>query len=146
MASVFDLLDRLGPAGIVIQAIAAAALGIGALLAFILARRGWRGRLYRRRDARIAEIRGQWESIVEGRVPDEEWRRDRLSAEVVESLLLDALDEATGVESERLSRVLRRSGLLDARIQKTQNDVLGAAGKLSPNDLSGLPVVHLSAG
>jgi hypothetical protein len=38
------------------------------------------------------------------------------------------------------------SGLLDARIQKTQNDVLGAAGKLSPNDLSSLPVVHLSTG
>ena len=36
------------------------------------------------------------------------------------------------------------SGLLDTRIQKTQNDVLGAAGKLSPNDLSSLPVVHLS--
>ena len=36
------------------------------------------------------------------------------------------------------------SGLLDARIQKTQNDVLGAAGKLSPVDLSKLPVVHLS--
>ena len=40
----------------------------------------------------------------------------------------------------------RCPGLLDARMQKTQNDVLGAAGKLSPNDLSGLPVVHLSSG
>jgi hypothetical protein len=36
------------------------------------------------------------------------------------------------------------SGLLDARMQKTQNDVLGAAGKLNPVDLSKLPVVHLS--
>ena len=36
------------------------------------------------------------------------------------------------------------SGLLDARIQKTQNDVLGAAGRLSPGDLSKLPLVHLS--
>jgi len=36
------------------------------------------------------------------------------------------------------------SGLLDARMQKLQNDVLGAAGRLSPADLSKLPVVHLS--
>jgi hypothetical protein len=38
------------------------------------------------------------------------------------------------------------SGLLDARMQKTQNDVLGAAGKLSPTDLAKLPVVHLAEG
>jgi hypothetical protein len=30
-------------------------------------------------------------------------------------------------------------------MQKAQNDVLGAAGKLSATDLSQLPVVHLSA-
>jgi hypothetical protein len=38
------------------------------------------------------------------------------------------------------------SGLLDARMQKTQNDVLGAAGRLSPAELAKLPVVHLSQG
>ena len=31
-------------------------------------------------------------------------------------------------------------------LTKTQNDVLGAAGKLSPTDLSKLPVVHLAEG
>lgn len=36
------------------------------------------------------------------------------------------------------------SGLLDARIQKTQNDVLGAAAKMTPTELAGLPLVHLS--
>lgn len=36
------------------------------------------------------------------------------------------------------------SGLLDARIQKAQNDVLGAAGKMSPAELAALPLVHLS--
>lgn len=38
------------------------------------------------------------------------------------------------------------SGLIDARMQKTQNDVLGAAGKMSPVELSRLPVVHLAEG
>ncbi len=36
------------------------------------------------------------------------------------------------------------SGLIDARMQKTQNDVLGAAGRLSPTELSQLPLVHLA--
>ncbi len=36
------------------------------------------------------------------------------------------------------------SGLIDARMQKTQNDVLGAAGKLTPVELSKLPLVHLA--
>ena len=38
------------------------------------------------------------------------------------------------------------SGLVDARMQKTQNDVLGAAGKMSPAELSRLPLVHLAEG
>lgn len=36
------------------------------------------------------------------------------------------------------------SGLLDARMQETQNRVLGAAGELTPVQLSKLPIVHLS--
>lgn len=36
------------------------------------------------------------------------------------------------------------SGLIDARMQETQNRVLGEAGKLTPLELSRLPVVHLS--
>jgi hypothetical protein len=37
------------------------------------------------------------------------------------------------------------SGLLDARIQKAQNDVLGATGRMSAAELAKLPLVHLSA-
>jgi HEAT repeat protein len=118
MASVFNFLDRLGPAGVVIQAIAITILAIAALLAFILARRAWRSRLYRRRDARVVEIRAQWGAIVDGRARPEEWRRDPISVEIVETILLDSLDEAEGADAERLSRALRRSGLLDARIHE----------------------------
>lgn len=35
------------------------------------------------------------------------------------------------------------SGLIDARMQETQNRVLGAAGKLAPRELSRLPILHL---
>jgi hypothetical protein len=37
------------------------------------------------------------------------------------------------------------SGLVDARMQETQNRVLGAAANLSPAELANLRVVHLSA-
>jgi hypothetical protein len=37
------------------------------------------------------------------------------------------------------------SGLVDARIQKAQNDVLGVASKMSPTELAALPLVHLDA-
>ena len=37
------------------------------------------------------------------------------------------------------------SGLVDARMQAAQNRVLGAAGQLTPMELSRLPLVHLSA-
>jgi HEAT repeat protein len=116
MASVFEFLAQLGPAGVVIQAIAVTAIAIAVLLAFILVRRAWRSRLYRRRDARAVEIRAQWDAIVDGRVAADQWRGDPLSAEIVETLLLDSLDEAGPTEADRLARALRRSGLLDARI------------------------------
>jgi hypothetical protein len=37
------------------------------------------------------------------------------------------------------------SGLVDARMQETQNRVLGAAANISPAELANLRVVHLSA-
>ncbi|MGD9530078.1 hypothetical protein [Pseudonocardia sp.] len=37
------------------------------------------------------------------------------------------------------------SGLVDARMQETQNRVLGAAGKLTPAELAKLRIVHLAA-
>jgi len=38
------------------------------------------------------------------------------------------------------------SGLIDARMQETQNRVLGSAAKMSPMELSKLPLVHLADG
>jgi hypothetical protein len=37
------------------------------------------------------------------------------------------------------------SALVDARIQKAQNDVLGVASKMSPTELAALPLMHLDA-
>ncbi|MBI3661524.1 MAG: HEAT repeat domain-containing protein [Acidobacteria bacterium] len=124
MPSVFDRLidfiERLGPAGIVVQAIVATAVAIGLLLAFILGRRTWKSRVFRRRDRRSLVIRRKWNEIVGGAVPPEEWRFDPVDREIVETILLDKLEMAQQEEATQLLRCLRESGLLDMRIYEAR--------------------------
>ena len=124
MPSVFnriiEFIEGLGPAGFVVQAIVASAIGIGFLLAFILARRAWKSRIFRRRDRRTLAIRQMWEGIVSGKVPYENWRFDAVDREIVESILLDKLEIASSEEATQLLRCLRESGLLDLRIYEAR--------------------------
>ncbi len=120
MPSVFnriiEFIEGLGPAGFVVQAIVATAMGIGLLLGFILGRRAWRHRLFQRRDRRAQEIRQHWEEIVSGEWPLPNWNVEEMDRSIVETLLLDQLEAAQGVEARRLLQCLRLSGLLDRRI------------------------------
>lgn len=124
MPSVFsrliDFIERLGPTGIVAQAIAVTAVGIGLLLAFILGRRAWKSRVFRRRDRRTLAIRQQWEGIVTGKIPYEQWRFNPVDREIVEAILLDKLEIAKPEEAEQLLYCLRDSGLLDVRIYEAR--------------------------
>jgi HEAT repeat protein len=102
---------------LVFEAILLSVAGIALLLAFILVRRGWRSRIFRRRDARVIEVRNAWNGILSGTVAPEEWRDNRLTCEIVEAMLLDRLEFAGGKEAEPLLTCVRASGLLDLRIQ-----------------------------
>jgi HEAT repeat protein len=110
----------LGPAGFVIRALVISLVGIILLLAFILIRRFFRERYFRRRDERTLELRRRWDEILVGTVPAEQWRFDPLSREIVESILLDSLEVASGDEMEVLRHCLRVSGLLDMRIYEAR--------------------------
>ncbi len=121
MRSIFSWVGRLGPAGYVLQAILASAIGIGLLLAFILIRRAYRRRYFRRRNARTLLASQQWEGILDGTVPPETWRLDRLNCEVVESILLDRLEVAPPEELQRLLKCLRTSGLIDIRAYEARH-------------------------
>lgn len=110
----------LGPAGFVFQAIVVSLVGIALLLAFILIRRFFRQRYFLRREQRTLELRGQWDGILLGTVPPEDWRFDPLSREIVENILLDSLEVASGDDSEILRHCLRVSGLLDMRIYEAR--------------------------
>jgi HEAT repeat protein len=116
MASVSDLLGWLAPASVVLEAIVLTTGGIAVLLAFILLRRALRSRAFRRRDAMVIEIRGQWESIVNTTEYQGQWHRNPLKRAIVESLILDTLETASDEDAARLVRCLRVSGLVDARI------------------------------
>jgi HEAT repeat protein len=116
MASVFEKLWRLGPAAFVLKAIIAAVIADAALLAFILVRRSYRKRYFRRRDGRVFELRRRWDDLVSGKIPYETWRRNNFDRRIVETIALDSFEAAGPEESARLLKFLRASGLIEKRI------------------------------
>jgi HEAT repeat protein len=104
------------PGGLVLEAILGSLLGIALLVGFIVLRRWYRGRYFRRRNERVFALRGMWDDVLTGRVPPAAWRFKRLDCEVVESILLDTIEVASAEELPKLLACLRNSGLLDMRI------------------------------
>ena len=116
MASIFEKLWRLGPAAFVLKAIFAAAAANALLLAFILLRRMYRRRYFARRDARVFELRQQWEALISGKIRYESWRNKPFDRRIVETIALDAFESAGPKDSARLLSFLRDSGLIEKRI------------------------------
>jgi HEAT repeat protein len=116
MASIFEKLWRLGPAAFVLKAIVCAIAADGLLLAFILLRRAYRKLYFRKRDARVFELRQQWEALISGKIPYERWRRKPFDRRIIETMALDAFEAAGPEESARLLKFLRDSGLIEKRI------------------------------
>src|SRR5262245_23703208 len=120
MPSVSRLLDLMGPAGLIVQALLASLTAVLGLLAFILLRRGGRRLYFWRRDRRVLEVRSQWHAIVDGTIPPRSWLFSRISRDVVECILLDRVEVASPKEVETLLKCLRFSGLLDVRIHEAR--------------------------
>src|SRR5438445_7520738 len=116
MESIFEKLWRLGPAALVLKAIVAALVANGLLLGFILLRRTYRKWYFAKRDARVFELRKDWDRLISGEIPYETWRQKSFDRRIVESIALDALEAAGAEESARLLKFLRESGLIEKRI------------------------------
>lgn len=112
MAFAFEKFHKFGPAAFVLKAIIAAVIADVLLLSFILLRRGYRRWYFAKRDARVIEIRRQWDALVRGDVPFEQWRQNPRDCQIVESMALDAFELANSVESAKLLKFLRASGLI----------------------------------
>ena len=116
MGSIFELIRRLGPAGIVLKAILVALIGDALLLVVIMVRRTYRRRFFARRDARVFHFRRVWNELTTGQIPLEQWRTNPFDRRVVEALVLESLESASSEEAVRLLKLLRTSGLLQKRI------------------------------
>ncbi|OLB38012.1 MAG: hypothetical protein AUH11_07535 [Acidobacteria bacterium 13_2_20CM_57_17] len=116
MESIFERLWKLGPSAFVLKAIVAAIVADALLLAFILLRRTYRKRYFARRDARVFELRQQWDALVSGKIPYESWRKKPFDRRIVETMALDAFEASGAGESARLLKFLRQSGLIEKRI------------------------------
>jgi len=120
MGFVFSAIEKLGPAGLVVKAILGSLVGISLLIGFIVLRRWYRARYFRRRSERTFALRTQWDDIVSGKIPLRNWRLDALDSEIVESILLDGIETATPEQLPGLVDCLRRSGLVDLRISEAR--------------------------
>ena len=116
MASGFEILHRLEPSAFVFKAIIGAIAVDFVLLAFILLRRGYRKRYFRKRDARVFELRQRWDALISGEIPFETWRTKPFDRRIIEDMALDAFEAAPADQSARLLRFLRTSGLIEKRI------------------------------
>ena len=116
MESIFEKIWRLGPAALVFKAIIAAVVGDGLLLAFILSRRMYRKRFFARRDARVFQLRQQWDDLISGKIPYSAWRANAFDRRIVETIALDGLEAAGPEESAKTLSFLRVSGLIEKRI------------------------------
>src|ERR1700719_3986582 len=116
MASGFEILHRLEPSALVYKAIIGAIAADVLLLAFILLRRNYRMHHFRKRDARVFELRQQWDALISGEIPYQTWRTKSFDCRIIEDMALAAFEAAHAEESARLLRFLRTSGLIEKRI------------------------------
>src|SRR6202161_4792983 len=120
MGSVSKGIEKLGAAGVVLEAILASLLGIFLLIGFIVLRRWYRGRYFQKRNQRTLAFPSQGNEILSGEILAEDWRFDALDCDIVESILLDSIETSPADELPALQDCLRVSGLLDMRIYEAR--------------------------
>ncbi len=112
---------HMGVAGLVLKAILLSLLSILLLISFIVSRRWYRGRYFRRLNQRMLALRANWDDLVQGRIPPERWRLNGFDCNIVESILLDDIEVASARELPALAHCLQSSGLLDVRIYEARH-------------------------
>src|SRR5512142_1040839 len=120
MEFIFKTLE-MGVAGLILKAILLSLLGILVLICFIVTRRWYRGRYFRRLNERVLVLRSNWGDLVQGRIPPERWRLNRFDSDIVESILLDDIEVAGAADLALLIECLRSSGLFDVRIYEARH-------------------------
>ena len=119
MDSILRILPYLDTAFSFMGVILAALGGVIAMMAFLMGRRALRHFRTRRFDALAFKIHKQWREIVRGDIPAEEWRRDSMQCEIVQSIVIQEISAATDKDRAGLQEFLRASGLVDRLHRKS---------------------------
>src|SRR5208282_4809606 len=114
-------LQDLGLARLVAQATLFALLGISLVLGFIVLRRWYRGRYFKRLSRRTVALREQWPDILSGKIPGSAWRLNQLDSQIIEDILLDGIEVSDKDRLPAFLACLRNSGLLDLRIREARS-------------------------
>ena len=95
--------------------------GIVLLFLCMMVRRTIRHFRIRRFDVLSLKIHKQWREMVRGDIPFEEWRRDSIQCEIVQSIVIQEISAATDKDRAGLQEFLRSSGLIDLCIRKVHD-------------------------
>ena len=120
MGSASSWTEGLGLAGLIAKAILFSLLGIFFLVGFIIFRRWYRGRYFKRLSERTVALRAQWPDILSGKIPGATWRLNTLDCQIVEDILLDNIEISNNDRLPAYLACLRESGLLDLRIRQAR--------------------------
>jgi HEAT repeat protein len=108
---------------VLLTSIVFAALGgVVLLLLFMMGRRAIRHLRVRRFDALSFKMHKQWREIVRGDIPAEQWRKDSMQCEIVQSIVIQEIGAATDKDRAGLQEFLRSSGLVDRCAEKVHSD------------------------
>jgi HEAT repeat protein len=100
---------------LILVALAAAAV---LLLVFFGIRRSWQHFRTRQFDALSFQIHKHWREMVRGDVPADEWRKDSLQCEILQSIVIQEINAVADKDRAGLQDFLRKSGLLDRCIHR----------------------------
>lgn len=119
MDSILKSFSQMMNAALLVTVIlAGVSAGIALLVLFLLVRRGWQYFRSRRFDRLSIKIHGQWREIVRGEIPAQEWRRNSLQCDILQSIVIQEISAATDKDRAGLQEFLRASGLLDRCIER----------------------------
>lgn len=115
MEFAFNFPPKLGTAGLLLEAILFSIVGIFGLIIFIVVRRWYRSRYFQHLSERTYFWRSRWEQLLKGKFAAQNWRT-KLDRQILEAMLLDAIEVDPGNHLPGLLQCLRSSGLLDLLI------------------------------
>jgi HEAT repeat protein len=92
------------------------------LIVALMVRRAWR--IYREQsyDAVSFNIHGKWRNIVRGEISPEEWRKNSLKTEILQSIVVREINSVTDKDRAGLQKFLRESGLFSRCMERVLNE------------------------